>query len=433
MVKRGLLSCVAALTGCDFLTSSFRTNEFSGDPYPILVDQSSGAILVGMQREGEDLQNQAVLDVMSPLTVIDPGSGVQPQIDFSSFTLLGARTPGGELTLPRAQFIDHQIVTLHPCNEGQTCSVGPGDAPRSFNALIGLDTFGGDALRLRLASDEIFVLPDIAGSAVRRARACDAVMESPFRGGGTLVLGGTEITFTNWRIAIDACIRPRPARQRAQSGRGTDALFVLSTAIGPSVMTQTAYERYSQLADATLSIPALDTLPVHTVLLPSGPVTGNLGSIPSIALVSNSGSNPRAPCRQMWASHLLALRDCLAGDDCPCDTTMGETFCAAPAVVELQPADPGLAVLIVPDTEPTIQALRTELRPDRPEVDGILGTEAMQALELDIDYVHDRLLARCIDRATCGARPALADKPARSYVNGCLGDQPGPIMFSEGD
>lgn len=428
MVKRGLVACVAALTGCDFLTSSFRTNEFSGDPYPILVDQTSGAIIVGMQQTDEDLQDQAVLDVMSPLTLVDPGSGVQPSIEFTSFTLLGARTPGGELTLPRAQFTDRQVVTLHPCDENQICTVGSSDAPRPFNALIGLDAFGGDALRLRLASDEIFVLPDVAGSDLRRARVCDAVMETPFRGGGTLVLGGTEITFTNWRIAIDTCMQPKPARLLAQSARGVDALFVLSTAIGPSVITATAYERLRQL-DA--SVPAADTLPAHTIVLPSGPMTGNLGSIPSIALVSNSGSNPRAPCRQMWASHLLALRDCLSGDDCPCDTTMGETFCSVPAVVELQPAAPGLRVLIVADTEPTIQALRTELRPDRPEVDGILGSEALQALELDIDYVHDRLLARCIDRATCGARPALADKPARSYVNGCLGDQPGPIMFED--
>ena len=83
----------------------------------------------------------------------------------------------------------------------------------------------------------------------------------------------------------------------------------------------------------------------------------------------------------------------------------------------------------MPDTEPTLQALRTELRPDRPEVDGILGTEALADLELDIDYTHDRLLARCVDRARCGARVAMPDKEARIYMNNCLGDTPGPIML----
>ncbi|HEY5947906.1 MAG TPA: hypothetical protein VIV40_20560, partial [Kofleriaceae bacterium] len=156
-------------------------------------------------------------------------------------------------------------------------------------------------------------------------------------------------------------------------------------------------------------------------------VAGNLVFLPSIALVSNSGSNPRAPCRQMWASHLLAVRDCQLGDDCPCS---GENFCGVPAVTELAPIG-GIPMIVVSDTEPTLQALRTELRPDRPEVDGVLGTFALQALELDIDYAHDRLLARCVDRTTCGARAALANQAARAYVNGCLSDMPGPIVFED--
>jgi hypothetical protein len=420
------LLCIAALTGCDYLTSSHKTNEFSGDPYPVLVDDSSGAVIVGLREAGENLDRIAVLDVMSPLTLIDRGKITPASIDSSTLTLLGARTPGGELTLPRAQFVDTQVVTLHPCGTDE-CLVGTDIAARPFDAILGLNSFSGDALRLRLATNEIFVLPDVAGSATRRARSCDAVMDSPFYGGGTLVIGGAEINFTNWRIAIDVCIAPRPARLLSQGARGADALFVLSTAIGTSLLTRSAYERYRELDSA---IPAFDTLPEQTVLLPSGPIVGNLGTLPSIALVSNSSSNPRAPCRQMWASHLLATRDCRVdqADDCPCvDST---TFCAVPAVVELKP-DLGIPVLIVADTESTLQALRTELRPARPEVDGILGTAAIEALELDIDYAHNRLLARCVDRATCGARAELADRDARSYVNGCLGDTPGPIVLED--
>jgi hypothetical protein len=424
VVRAALLACVAALAGCDFWTSSFKTNDFSGDPYPILIDDSSGAIIIGVREAGSNADRTAVLDVMSPLTLIDRGPDVPASIDYSTLTLKGARSPGGELTLARAQLVDTQVVTLHPCNTPE-CEVGSDTIVRPFNALVGMNSFGGDALRLRLASDQIFILPDVAGSETRRARSCDSVMDSPFRGGGTLVLGGTEISFRNWRIAIDTCIKPRPARLLAQSARGADALFVLSTAIGTSILSRTAYERYREV-DA--SAPILESLPEATVILPSGPVIGNLGSLPSIALVSNSGSNPRAPCRQMWASHLLAMRDCQLGDDCPCPS--GDNFCPVPAVVELAPAAQ-IPILIVPDTEPTLLALRTELRPDRPEVDGILGSQAIEALELDIDPVHDRLLARCVDRVTCGARGELADREARAYVNGCLGDQPGPILFED--
>jgi hypothetical protein len=124
----------------------------------------------------------------------------------------------------------------------------------------------------------------------------------------------------------------------------------------------------------------------------------------------------------MWASHLLAKHNCLPGDDCPC--TNGNTFCPVPAIVEL--GDP-LTILVVPDSNATLQGLRTELTPDRPEVDGILGADALRALELDVDYPHDRLLARCLDRSVCAARPVLANQEARSYVNGCLGAQAGMV------
>lgn len=423
VTRRAACLAALALAGCEYLTSSFDTNHFSGDPFPILVDDSTGAIVVGLREEGATSSRVAVLDVLSPLTIVDRGADVPVRRDTRDLVLLGARGPGGPLDLPRAQFLGKSVITLHPCAEDE-CRVGDELVSRPFDALVGIDVFSGDALRIRRATSEIFVLPDIAGSDLRRARSCDAVLDSPFRGGGTLVLGGTEITFTNRRVAIDACIAPRPARLLAQSARGTNALFVLSTAVGPSLLTATAYERYRELDPAA---PTTDALPPATVYLPSGPVTGGLAALPSIALVGNSSSNRRAPCRQMWASHLLAERDCRLGDDCPC--TEG-VFCGVPAIVELAPPS-GISVLVVPDDNETLQALRTELRPDRPEVDGILGTDALEALELDIDYGHDRLLARCVDRSACGARPALADRAARSYVNGCLGDMPGPIVLQD--
>jgi len=87
--------------------------------------------------------------------------------------------------------------------------------------------------------------------------------------------------------------------------------------------------------------------------------------------------------------------------------------------------------LVVPHDNPTPQALGTELRPDRPEVDGILGAEALEALEVDIDYPNGRMLARCVDRQTCGARITIADHDSpfqeRKNIAGCLRDEPGPF------
>jgi hypothetical protein len=414
-MKRALLLCV--LAGCDYITSSHLSNDFSGDEFPIFVDRSSGGIVTGLQ-DGKE-HRTAVLDVLSPMTLIDRGPDVRVSIDDVNLVLLGARGgPMGDLDLPRAAFESKQVVTLHPC-QAPVCEIGTPTAPRSFDAIVGLDAFSSDALRLRLGDDQVFILPDIAGSELHRSRACDSVLPSPFRGGGTLVLGGTELGFSNWRVAIDTCIAFNPDQFATQDKRGTDALLVASTALGVSILSETAYSRYRELDP---SIPDLETLPQSQVNLPSGAVNGHLTTLPSLALVGNSSGYPRAPCRQMWASHLLASRDCRPGDDCPC--TDGDTFCPVPAMIEV--SEP-VRVLVVADSNPTLQALRTELRPDRPEVDGILGADALRSMELDIDYAHDRLVGRCTDRSVCAARPVLADREARTYVNACLGAQAGTI------
>jgi hypothetical protein len=318
-----------ALCGCQYVTSSLETNDFSGDPYPIYVDSSSGGVVIGM-REGTT-DHTAVLDVMSPLTLIDHGPDTPVSKTERDLTLLGERGPGGAADLPRALFPGKSTITLHPCGS-TSCAIGRTDDPRFFDALFGLDSFAGDALRLRLGSDQIFVLPDIAGSEEHRSRSCDAVLPQPYRGGGTLILGGTEVGFSNFRIAIDTCIAPKIANTATQNERGVDALLVASTALGVTILSVSTYERYHQL---DLTTPDLSLLPPDLVYLPSGPIIGRQTEIPSIALVGNSSANPRGPCRQVWASHLLAARDCGPGDDCPCGG--GATFCGAPAIVELAP------------------------------------------------------------------------------------------------
>ncbi len=406
-------------TGCGYVTDSFDENGFSGDPHPIIVEMSSGAIVVGLEEQDRLGIRSAVLDVLSPITVIDRGATDPVTIGTHTLTLYGATTQGGELVQPRARFDEKIVVTLHPCDATTaTCEIGTPALPRPFDALLGIDAFSSDSLRIRRAAEELFIFPDLAGDDLHRSAACDAVFPSPFRGGGTLLLGGTEITFSNLRIAIDSCLAPNPTAE-TQRDRGVDALLVMSTAIGTSLLSASTYERYRQL-DATA--PPLEMLPEDIVFLPSGPVAGRRTTIPSLALVANLSSNPRAPCRQVYAHHLLTRTACTPGVDCPCEDD--KTFCAVPAVVELAPPS-RLSILVIGDDDRTLQGLRTELRPDRPEVDGILGTDALHALELDIDYPHSRLLARCLDPISCSARVTLSDDDSRRYVRGCLDDQLG--------
>ncbi|HEY6034307.1 MAG TPA: hypothetical protein VIV58_08610, partial [Kofleriaceae bacterium] len=356
-----------------------------------------------------------------------------PRITNPQVVLYGERAPGAPFDLPRAEIDAPDVMSIHPC-DAATCAVGTPAAPRGYDAIVGMNALAGDSLRLHLGADAtvadlIYLLPNVAGSEPSRTYSCDAVFPAPYRGGGTAIVGGTELAFPNTRVTVDACLAPNPDPLLLQSQRGVDALFVASTALGISLLDRSAYDRYRELVTTA---PAYEDLPEDSVLLPSGPIAGRRTNIDRIDFVGASTSNPRAPCRQAYAHRLLVQHDCLPGDDCPCtvnDAANG-TYCGVPAIIELAPTT-GFDVLIVDDNDATLQALRTELRPDQPEVDGVLGTSALRLLELDIDQANNRMLARCQsqDHATCAIRPEIFNDQKtdnRTQVNGCIGPVTAP-------
>ncbi|MDB4963806.1 MAG: hypothetical protein JWP01_3805 [Myxococcales bacterium] len=419
-MKLVALALAIPLAGCSLVTDSFVTNDFSGDPFPIQADVASGAVVLGVRQEGVH-DRAAVLDLLSPVTLTDPGTDVAPSVSSLDLVVLGADGPGGPIDLPRAKLLGKQVIALHPC-VGDPCLVGTEALPRPYEAIIGADALAGDAVRLRLGEDQVFVLPDIGGDEVHRTRFCDGVFPSPYRGGGTLVIAGTELPFGGRRIALQACLGANPEPTLPQSARGADALLVVSTAIGITILGESAYLRYRE---SRPTAPALDTLPIENVYLPSGRLEGRRGTLEALALVASSSSTPRAPCRQVYGSHLMVQRNCQVTDDCPCEDR--SSFCGVPAIVELTPPT-ALDVLVIPDSDPTLQALRTELRPDQAEVDGILGTNALRTAEIDVDYPHNRLLARCT-AGGCSTRPALTEESDRGQIQGCIGPNPvGPLF-----
>lgn len=435
-----------ALAGCTLITDSFLTNDFSGDPFPTQVDARGGALMVGMQPLDGSPPHQAVLDLLSPFTLLDPHTPGDPSLTTVDLMLLG-KNVNNTLSLPRARFPQAQLISLHPCVDAPECTVTTPDSPqplptcavgtpadrRPYDGVIGADVLAGDAIRLRLTDNdndnEIFVLADIGGSDRSRTLSCEAVFNSPYRGGGTLVISGTELPFGNRRITLSAClgqdVDPGPKAMTPRQ-HGADALFVVSTSIGISILGEAAYERYRNAAPEA-NAPELAQLPGDTVCLPSGPISGRRATLDRMALVGPSISNGLSPCRHIYAHHMLSdgplaqnapNMTCsdLPGMDCPCKD--GSSFCAVPAIVELTPPA-GIDVLVVPDSDSTLQALRTELRPDQPEVDGILGTFSLHGAEIDVDYPHDRLIARCSPPG-CRVRPQLTQEDDRCRINGCI-------------
>lgn len=439
---------IAALTagGCDLLTDPFSTNDFSGDPFPVAVERTSGAVILHAREQVGYLP--AMIDVMAPFSIHDPGPSPTPEVAPRSLLLLSG--PEGA-PIPRAR-VSGPVVELHPCASSAPnyrCEVGKEGALQSVHYTIGADLLAGDALRLELGSDLLYLYPDIAGSDTDRSDACDVLFAAPFRGGGTLLLGGTELPYIGRRIAISACAAPRfpdpppdpdevaaVARPAGRHGplagalpgprlglplrdRGVDLLMVASTAVGVTLLSETAYDRYAIANDLPLSA----ALPQDgAVTLQSGRILGRSTTLSSMALVGKS--TERGACGDVYAHRYLTYSDQLSQctpsqPSCPCDNLP----CGAPAVVELSTAVP---VLVIADAEPLLVGLRTELRPDEAEVDGVIGTDLLARLSVDIDYPNNRVLARCAapaDGVACLARPEYPNRDRLDRIRRCLANQ----------
>jgi hypothetical protein len=414
------------------LASCSSPDPPSFSQYPIPVDTGSGPVLVNLRTGAQEPVITATVDTLSPLTIIDsavPGLAVPDQRRRSlELTLLASGTDMdsgmGVEPIPRARFQGVSTLDLHVCGEGSStvegyCQVGPGDAPRDIQGILGADLLAKNAVRFDFRERLMSFFPDIAGSNEDRSELCEAVFSDPFYGGGTMVVGGAEISFAGRRPAVGACFFDRvaedaqgrvcPATGEAQ---GIDGLFVVSTGLGITLITQSAYERYRVLHPAAPASSALEAITVH---MPPGPIAARMAVLEDMAIVGEASAT-RGPCSERYANDFLSR--CRSCDEttiaCPCGD---REFCQAGAVVEI--AGP-LVAAVIPDSEPVIQALRAELRPDLPEVSGIIGVAAMEALELDVDYPNNRLLARCMDPLACRVRPAVLNAASLSQTRACL-------------
>lgn len=403
---RFLALSLAAGTACG--------SETATDPFPIIVGRASGAFIVGLRANGEAYRT-AVVDVLSPLTILDQQASVAPQRRGVCLNLLAPRSRTDPDEIVRARW-QTTVFDLHPCEPGQACTVGAAGQPLAIGAILGADILRNNAISFEPATDTMYVLPDVAGDDAARGRLCDVVVPEPFYGGGTLRIGETEISFAGTRIALGVCLSPDPTAPEPKD-RGVDAALVLSTGIGLSILGQSRYDAWA----AATGAPLYEMLPPATALLPQGPVDGRLGRIDRLAIVGTS-TQPRGACREVFSHHLLAERDCTPadGDDCPCADDARN--CPVAGVTELTPTDP-VEVVVLTDDHPLLQALRAELRPEQPEVDGILGVNALASTAFDVDYPNNRLLLRCV-AAGCVTRPALGEETPRENAAACIAAAP---------
>jgi len=387
----------------------------------------------------------AIVDTNTPLTLLDRNTDAPRRLrtDLAVLSACSGENPliGCE-NVERARYAAAAVIETHPCGvDGAACRVGlepldgfecgsaAGPDTVGYGAILGSDLLAQAALRIDLrdeAAPKIRYFPDIAGAPEFHCLTGVAVLETSFAGGATIQIEGGEVPYAAKRIPINACADYDVFADDEPSG--TDLLLLLSTGLGPSVISETAYARYYQNLNAfclrvpdrcgdepdQLALPLLySELPAQCLHLPSGPTVARVTTMRRVAMTGNS-ARARGPCEERRAARIMNLvGDCSEVTLCPCEDN--KSSCKADATVDLQPAD-NIPVAVLPDTHPLLQGLREELRPGLAEIDGLLGLDAFHELMLDIDYTGSRLLVQCGEpstpRPTCIAYPEVAVETA---------------------
>ena len=387
-----------------------------------------------------------------------------------SFDILGD-IPGDGTGYPRrASFHDIQAlpVLLPP---GPDIVLGA-DVLRGFSLQI---DFSARALTFwsgQRAPDSFLGAAQCSGTI--DAPACFALLHFNLIGGGELTavsepdfLGLTgPVEFSASRLLLRACAAPAPADPRGGADQqpscctrsaavtfpsatsveqlgygptGTDLSLVVATGLGPTVLSASTW---TKIASNWSKIPGVDPLPepaagppLYFPALPDPVTDVTWAELPRIALVdleSDSTTDPGA-CVELARSRRLEWVERRRAEGkpyCPqlCDMDTREPTKAQNAAGYLERAG-GLTVAIVPDGASVLQAVRTELRQQGPQVDGFLGTEALASTRMEIDYGANpaRVVFSCApgsDRATCLASPRCPRQASPSDLHSCFGLPP---------
>jgi hypothetical protein len=425
------------VAGCDEPCCAF-------DGRPIPLERGPGGELIVRLATGAAEPGRALLDTGSPVTVwhtAQPAS--PPDVVRRDLRLLGPPRAGG--TAPLRALI-RQVLAIN----GRIGPIGTTESSFVPDAVL-----GGDLLRS--FSVEIgFAVPEV--TFWRRQPAADdflagagyVLLHLPRYGGGELealappdALGmRAPHQVPPSRLLLRACAAPAAFRQEEPlPGRccpgderklatGADLSLVLTTGVGPLVLGRGAWERVR----ATLTDPPAATSRPLLLASSERPIMAEWTRLPRLALVNREadlGTDP-GPCTELGRARRLeqvavrqAAQSQLAACVLPCDVDPRTPGRAQNAAAYLEVGGE-LEVAIIDDADDLLQAVREEVRPDGPEVDGFLGAAALAGARVELDYLgkDTRALFSCeegtpVERCRAVARCPRLPEPGTTHV--CFG------------
>ena len=420
-----------------------------------------------------------IVDTASPITMLAGSSTGSLQTAIAGFDVYAAGVPATQKQpLPplRATFRNWDVLRLPLSSVGDGALVPDG--------ILGADVLRGYSVELRLAGPCPGGLPGACASmTLWHQLAPDqsfledagfAVLSfTPYGGGEITVQGAPDflglrgpVTVPATRIVLRACavpaaFSPKPdplaapppacctaADARAQA-TGVDLSLLVDTGIGPLVLSASAWTRVVANAAAqtpALLLPALpdpavpSVTPLRVATWPA-PIDVLLWAlVPRYALVNlEAGSNnDPGPCVELGRSRRTE-RVAYATVYADADMLPPELhFCGARC--DLDPNQPGEAqnsaayleiggnipVAVIADDDPFLQALRFDVLPEGPELDGLVGAAALGAARVELDYLSSpgRAVFSCearVPRASCWAAARCPQLPDANTQHDCFG------------
>jgi hypothetical protein len=418
---------------------------------------------------------QMVVDTASPFTVAGSGLGAPTQTATVNFDLYG-----DEPKLPRRALFrgwDVLPVPLGPIGDG---SVVPG-------GVLGGDLLHNFSVELRLAGPCPDELPGtcpsltfwtgLSATLSFLEDAGFAVLNFTQYGGGEVTVNGDPdflglrgpLTLAPTRVVLRACAVPaafspvpdpaNPIPQACctsanalQQSTGVDLSLLVDTGIGPLVLSASAWNQV--VANAAGRNPPLPLPPLPTSGTPSptplrvatwpNPIPVLLwAAIPRYALVNLEAgpNNDPGPCVELARARRTEVvsYDTVMNPDLhvcaqPCDLDPNQSGEAQNSAAYLEIGG-NVPVAVISDTDPFLQGLRFDILPEGPELDGLIGAQALGASRLELDYTASpsRAVFSCeagVPRTSCWAAARCPQLPDHSAIHYCFGLPPHGLPVS---
>lgn len=447
-----------------------------GDAGAQAPDGGALVAIAGLPGATADQTFSMVIDTGSPFTILAAPSAANPRTNPGSWNLYqaGVSVPPSTPFPVRASFRGWDVigVPLYPA----------GDATYFPGGVLGADLLRGYSVEFRFGAlcphggsglcPSMTFWNHLGEDASLLEDAGYAVVNFTAFGGGEITAEGNPdflglrgpLDVPPTRVVLRACAVPDPFSPDTGSPRlslasctngqaalaqtsGVDLSLMVDTGVGPLVLSASAWARVVAAAAQARPTPITLPLPAPVPLTPAPlplyvatwptPIDVLLwATIPRFVLINleaGSDNNP-GPCVELGRSRrteIVSFQNQIVTNPAPglcgapCDVDPNNTGEAANSAAYLELGGQ-IPVAVISDDDPFLQGLRFDVLPEGPELDGLVGANALGRSRLELDYLSSpsRAVFSCetdAPRGACWAAARCPQLPDRSSPHYCFG------------